>query len=411
MAIGSRFLVGLDVGTGVVKAAVVQEEHGRPRLIAVFRERSSGVRKGAVVELTEATTAISRVLAEVKKIAKPALKTVYVNVGTPQTKVQHSHGVVAVSRADGEIYTDDIERVVKSSQAVTMGPNRMVLHTVTREYVVDGVGDIGDPLGLSGNRLEVHSILIDAFAPHVRGLIRVVELAGAKIGGMVFMPLAAARSALTKNQRDLGVVVIDIGFGTTGVAIYEENKLSGVSLFPVGAGNVTNDIAVGLRIPVDAAEEIKLRYGYALAKDISQKESIDLVKLVPDAKGSVSRRFVAEIVESRLAEIFEFVNNELKLLGKAGGLPGGAVLIGGGAKIPGITGLATQELKLSSHVGVALEDEWDPQSRASFPDAFEDPDFVSVLGLALWGAEQEGWKAKGGMSWKGIKHFARYFLP
>jgi cell division protein FtsA len=148
----SRFLVGLDVGTGVVKAAVVQEERGRPRLIAVFRERSSGVRKGAVVELTEATTAISHVLSEVKKIAKPALKTVYVNVGTPQVKVQHSHGVVAVSRADGEIYTDDIERVVKSSQAVTMGPNRMVLHTVIREFVVDGVGDIADPLGLSGSR-------------------------------------------------------------------------------------------------------------------------------------------------------------------------------------------------------------------------------------------------------------------
>ena len=225
------------------------------------------------------------------------------------------------------------------------------------------------------------------------------------------MPLAAARSALTKNQRDLGVVVIDIGFGTTGVAIYEENKLAGVSLFPVGAGNVTNDIAVGLRIPVPAAEEVKLRYGYALAKNISQKELIDLAKLVPDAKNSVSRRFVAEIVESRLAEIFEFVNNELKLLGKAGGLPGGAVLIGGGAKIPGITGLAKQELKLSSQVGVALEDEWDPQSTASFPDAFEDPDFVSVLGLALWGADQEGWKAKEGMSWKGIKHLVRSFMP
>ncbi len=399
------------MGTGVVKAAVVEEHQGRPRLIAVFREFSSGLRKGAVVELTEATTAIARVCAEVKKVAKSGLKTVYVNVGTPHVKTQHSHGVVAVSRADSEIYGDDIERVTKSSQAVSMGPNRMVIHTVTREYVVDGVGDIIDPLGLSGNRLEVHNILIDAFSPHVRGLIRVVELSGAKIGGMVFTPLAAARAALAKSQRNLGVVLIDIGFGTTGMAVYEENKLAATTVFPVGAGNITNDIAVGLRIPVAAAEEIKLRYGYALAKEVSQKESIDLGKLVPDAKGPVSRRFVSEIIESRLAEIFEFVNNELKLLHKAGGLPGGAVLVGGGAKMPGITGLAKQELKLTSQVGLALADEWDPQSKASFPDAFEDPDLVNVLGLSLWGAEQEGWRPKSGISWKGIKSLARYFLP
>ena len=382
-----------------------------PLLKAVFKESSAGLRRGAIIDLTEATSAVARIVSEVRKVSRSAMKTVYVNIGTPESKVQRSHGVVAVSRADNEIYEDDIERVMKSSQAVNLGPNRMIIHTITREYVIDGVSDIAEPLGLSGNRLEVHSIVVDAFAPHVKSVIRVAELAGAKIGGMVFGPLIAAQSALAKSQRDLGVLLVDIGYGTTGMAVYDENKLVGVSMFPVGSGNVTNDIAVGLRIPVPVAEEIKTHYGYAMAKEISPKEMIDLGKLVPGHRGTVSRRFVAEIIESRLAEILEFVNNELKLLGKSGQLAGGAVFVGGGAKIPGITELAKQEVKLSSRVGVAITDLWAPESVTAFPDVFEDPEFVNPLGLVLWGAQQEGWQPKDRRGMQGIKNIFKYFLP
>lgn len=404
---GSNVIVGLDIGTASVKAVVAEDVGGRPALRGIVKEAAAGVRKGTVVDLAECSPAVARALAGVKKISKSGVRNVYVNIGTPQIRCQISRGIVAVSRADSEIYEDDIERVVKSSQAVGMGPNRMVLHNVTREYIVDGVGDIDDPLGLSGNRLEVSSLIIDAFSPHVKNLMRVVELAGARIGGVVLGPLSASRAALSKHQKDLGIVLVDIGAGTTGIAVYEEQKLAHIAILPVGAANITNDLAVGLKIPVEAAEAVKLHAGHAVPREVGAKDSVDLSAFAPDAAGAVSRRFVAEIIESRLAEIFELVNNELKSIGKNGELPGGAVLVGGGAKLPGATALAKQELKLSTQIGVSLREEWEGET--AFAEVFEDPEFAGSLGLALWGAEQEGWRKKG--STFRVKNLLKYFLP
>jgi cell division protein FtsA len=409
MQLGSTHIVGLDIGTSSVKVVIAENRGGRPALHSVFKEQSAGMRKGAITDLAETSAAVSRALAEARKLSKTGLKNIYVNIGTHQAKSQNSRGIVAVSRADSEIYQDDIDRVIKASQAINLSPNRMIVHNVTREYIVDGVGDIADPLGLSGNRLEVNSLIIDAFAPHVKSVMRAVELAGGRISGMVFNPLAASRSVLTKHQKDLGVVLVDIGFGTTSMSVFEENKLVGVTVFPVGAGNVTNDLAVALRIPVGAAEGIKVNYGYAVAGDVNAKETIDLRKFAPEAKGMVSRRFVAEIIEMRLAEIFEFVNNELRLLKKVGQLAGGVVLVGGGAKMPGITELAKQTMKLSSQIGFSGNEEWS-DDRAVFSETFEDPEYVSALGLALWGADKENWAAKGTGSWN-ARNLIKYFLP
>jgi cell division protein FtsA len=410
MILGSQLITGLDIGTAGIKVAVAENRGGKPALKAVFKEPSAGMRRGAIVDLGETASAVSKALSQVKKIARGALKTIYVNIGSHQVKSQVSRGIVAVSRADSEIYEDDIERVIKASQAVNLSPNRMIIHNVTREFIVDGVGDIPDPLGLAGNRLEVASVIVDAFSPHVKSVMRAVEMGGGRIAGMVLGVLAGSRAVLTKKQRNLGSVLIDIGAGTTGMAVYEENKLLGVSVFPVGSGNATSDLAVGLRLPVDAAEEIKINYGSAWAKDVNHKESVDLMKFSPEGKGMVSRRFLSEIVELRLAEILELVNNELRLLGKNGGLPGGAVLVGGGAKIAGISELAKQVLKLSAQVGASSGEEWS-EGTAAFAESFEDPEFANALGLVVWGAEKEGWRKRGFVPWKGAGGLWRYFSP
>jgi cell division protein FtsA len=318
---------------------------------------------------------------------------------------------VAVSRADAEIYQDDVDRAVRASQAVNLPQNRTIIHTLTRDFMVDGVGDIVDPLGLSGSRLEVQSLVIDAFSPHVKILIRAVELAGGEVSGLVFAPLVAARAALSKRQKELGTVLIDIGFGTTGLSVYEENRLAGVAKFPMGAGSVTNDLAVGLKIPVDAAEEIKLHYGYAYSREVNAKESVELKKFAEGAKGSVSRRFIAEIIESRLEEILDLVNGELKIIQKDAKLPGGAVLVGGGAKLPGLTDLVKQEMRLSAQIGCTLADEWESGGGTS-REFLEDPEFAGAFGLVLWGIEGEG----GGESPKdfpgiSLKKLFGYFTP
>lgn len=407
---GGNFVTGLDIGTSSIKVAVAERRPGKPALVHVHKVPCHGMRKGAIVELSETSQAVSRALAGVKKISKSALKNVYLSIGTPQAKMQSSRGIVAVSRADAEIYQDDIDRAVRASQAVNLPQNRTIIHTLTREYIVDGVGDIADPLGLSGSRLEVQSLIIDAFSPHIKSLIRSVELAGGDVSGLVFGPLVAARAALSKKQRDLGTALVDLGFGTTGLSIYEEGKLVGVSKFPVGASNISNDLAVGLKIPVDAAEEIKLHYGYAISKEVPQKEAIELGKFVPGSKSAISRRFTAEIMESRLEEIFDFLNNELKILQRFGELPGGVVLVGGGAKLPGLTDLAKQEMRLTTQIGFSLADEWEADGGA-FKEHLEDPEFVSAFGLVLWGVDEEGWMKEGSPSSFNFKKIIRYFTP
>ncbi len=405
-----NYIVGLDVGTLMIKAAVAEIRNGRPVLRSVFREPSVGLRKGAVIEVGEISPAVSRLFSEVKKNYKPALKAVYVNIGTPQVKVQNSRGIAAVSRTDSEIYHDDIEKVIRASQAINLAPNRIIIHNITREFIVDGVGDITEPLGLNGNRLELNCLIVDAFAPHVKSLMRAVEIAGGRIGGLVFNPLVSSRAALSKSQKDLGVVLIDIGFGTTGFSVFEENKLIITGIIPLGTGNITNDVAVGLRIPVAAAEQLKLHYGYAVAREVNARETIELKKFSAVERGTVSRRFVAEIIESRLAEIFEFVNNELRTVGKAGKLAGGAVLVGGGAKMPGLTELVKQELKLSTQIGLTLREEWSNEGN-DFSDVFEDPEFVNPLGLILWANDQERRRQPIAASLFRFKDLFRYFIP
>ncbi|HVO28616.1 MAG TPA: cell division protein FtsA [Candidatus Paceibacterota bacterium] len=405
-----EYITGLDIGTSSIKIAVAEWRGNRPALLHVSEEPCGGMRKGAIAEISEVSQAINRALSDAKKISKSAVKRIYASIGTPQVKMQSSRGIVAVSRADAEIYQDDIDRAVRASQAVNLPQNRTIIHTLTKEYVVDGVGDIADPLGLSGSRLEVQSLIIDAFSPHVKTLIHAVELAGGEIGGLVFGPLVAARAALSKRQRDLGAAIVDIGFGTTGVSVYEENKLVATAKFPVGAGNISNDLAVGLKISVDAAEAVKLHYGYALAKDVGQKEQVELKKFSPEAKATVPRRFIAEIIESRLEEIFDLVNNELKLVQKYGALPGGAVLVGGGAKLPGLTDLVKQEMKLSTQVGCAIAGEWAAEGGA-FKEFLEDPEFVGALGLVLWGMDGEGWSTQQQGRKFDIKGILKYFTP
>jgi cell division protein FtsA len=406
-------ITGIDIGTSSVKVAVGEQVGSKISLVHAAKESCSGLRRGAVIDVVEVSRTVNRALADIKKFSKSATKNIYLSIGTSQVNMQVSRGIVAVSRADAEIYQDDIDRAVRASQAVNLPQNRMIVHTLTREFVVDGAGDITDPLGLSGSRLEVQSVIVDAFSPHVKNLIRSVELAGGEIGGLVFAPLVAARAALAKRQRDLGAVLVDIGFGTTGMSVYEENKLLSVMKFPIGAGNITNDLGVGLKVPIDAAEEIKLEYGNAVARDVNTKDLVDITKLVPDAKGPVSRRFIADIIESRMGEIFDLVNAELKACGKYAELPGGVVIVGGGAKLPGVTDLAKQDMRLSAQIGSTIAEEWVDEGGA-FKEYLEDPEFVSALGLVLWGADASGWD-KGGRTGSSplrrIQGVFRYFAP
>ncbi len=383
-----QYVTGLDIGTNSLKAVIGElKNDGQLSVSKILKTPSGGMRKGSIDDLSEMTRSLNVMFGDIKKVSRNALKNIYLNVGGADVRVQASKGIVAVSRADYEIHQDDVDRAVQASQAINLPPNRMVLHSITREFVVDGVGDIRDPLGMIGNRLEVNSLIIDAFAPAVKNLTKCVEMAGATVGGLIFTPLANSRSILSKNQKDLGVALIDVGFGTTSLCVYEENKLIHAAVFPVGSGNITNDLAIGLKTSVEAAEAVKLTFGSASPKGISGRENVDLKKIDPNVRNNVSRRFIADIIEVRLAEIFEFVNNELKLIGKADKLPVGAILVGGGSKMPGLVDLAKAELNLPAQIGIPSMSSLEMASGEMSLQA-EDPEFVCAIGLALWGRDR-----------------------
>ncbi len=380
-----RFITGLDIGTAAVKTAVAEVgKDGQPTVISLSRHPSLGVRKGVIAYIDDAQAGAMAALEKAKGVSKAALRNLFINVGGTNTVLRRSRGMVVVSRADSEIYQDDIDRVMKAAQDVVRAKNRTVVHAITNDFIVDGMSNVSDPTGLTGNKLEVDSFVIDTFAHDVRNLEKVVEKAGPVIGGFFFNPLAVARAVLTKNQRDLGVAVIDIGAGTTDLAVYEEGKLLHAAVLPIGSANVTNDLAIGMKVPIEAAESLKLSFGYAIARDIPLKDKLDLKKVDQKSKNQISRRFFSEIIEVRMQEIFELVNNELKSIDKEKNLPAGVVLTGGGAKLPGVVELAKRELKLPVQLGIVGPGTL-PCQNSEITEKAEDPEYANCLGLVLSG--------------------------
>ena len=383
----SNIITGLDIGSSSIKAVVAEiKNNGRLLILAAFKQPSAGFRKGSLVDFEEATVSLRNIISDLKSVAPKSVKNVYVNVNGTNIKSCLSKGIAGVARADSEIRRDDVEKVIQSSRAVNLSSNYAVLHNITREFFVDG---IQDPLGMTGTRLEVNSLVIGAFSPIVNDLTKCLERNGIAISGLIFGPLAASASVLSKQQKELGVLMVDIGAGISGLTIYEENKILKTLNLPAGAGNITNDIAIGLRISIGAAEKVKLTYGFAFAKETSRREVFNLQEVDSSTKGEISKRFLSEIIEARLAEIFEIVNNEIKSLDHKIDLPAGVVITGGGAKLPGIVDLAKQELRLPVQIGVPELANFDVKDSA-FHDLVSDPEFATAVGLAIYGFNQKG---------------------
>ncbi len=406
-----QFRIGLDIGSQNIRAVIVQSQRdGSSNLVALLKAPSAGVRRGVIDNASSTTQALSTIIAQAKAAARGSTKNITSAIGSADIKVQYSKGVVAVSRADDEIYQDDVNRVLQSARALSLPANRIVIDTIIKEFLVDGITGIHDPLGMVGKRLEVNMLVIDAFSPSLKNLRRCVETLGATTEKVVVAPIAAANAVLSSEQKELGVMVIDIGFGTTKIAIYEENRLVHVAVIPVGGANITNDLAIGLRIPIEVAETIKLSYGSALAKEVSGRDALELSKIDPRAKGTVTKKFIAEIIEDRLAEIFELVNNEVKRIGKASQLPAGVVLVGGGAKMPNIAELARNELKLSAQIGVPDLSRITSSSNDLSLQA-EDPEYATAIGLILNPGEDHEAEFVSPKLQQTLKRILNYFIP
>ncbi len=381
-----KTVVGLDIGTANIRVVVAErgtEEEG-PRVIGFGKAPSAGIRKGVVVDVDELVESLSGALDNAEQMTGVPIERATVSLGGTHITADKSQGVIAVSRADGEISEDDVTRVINAAQAISLPSNKEIIHVIPKDFKVDDQEGIKDPVGMNGVRLEVNAYIIEGSTPFIRNLSKCVYRAGVDIESFVLAPLAAGEAVLSKRQKELGTALVDIGGDITGIAVFEDRDLLYTAVLPVGAAHITNDIAIGLRTSIDIAEKVKLEYGIALPSEVSKKEEIDLAELGESEEGNVSRHHVAEIIEARLEEIFKMVDEELKKIERGGLLPGGVVLTGGGAKMPGIVDLAKKSLHLPVQVGFPLE-------LSGMPEKINDPEFATALGLILWEIEEKGY--------------------
>lgn len=373
----ARYAVGLDVGTTTVRCVVGHVEGGQaqPTIIGVGEYANGGMRKGTVVNLVNAASAIDKALELAERMSGYQINAASISVNGSHIIGMSSRGVIAVGTGGHEISTDDLVRVEEAATVVQLPANREILEVTPRSYQLDGQDNIKDPIGMTGVRLEVDAHVITALGPHLKNLHKACEMTETSPNATVLAGLAAARAVVSDQQTENGVVLIDIGGTTTNIAVFEEGDLQHVAVLPVGSVNITNDLAIGLKTDLDIAEAVKLQH--AVAMPDTRKDSTSTVSVKLEGKThEFSVDDIDMIVDARLEEIFELINKELKSIGRAAKLPGGAVLTGGGANLARIVDYARHALQLSARVGHMPE-------FAGVSDKANNPSWATAVGLML----------------------------
>jgi cell division protein FtsA len=371
-------LVGLDVGTTKICALVGEnDEFGGLRILGVGLEPARGMRKGVVVNVEEASNAIANAVEKAQRSAGYEIGAAFVSLAGSHIASVNSRGVAGVGGASHGIDQDDIERALDAAQAIAIPHGREVLHVIPRGFSVDGQDGIRQPMGMHGFRLEVEAHIITAAAASVQNLTKCVEAAGVTVEAYVLNPLASGEVVLTDTEKEMGVVVCDIGGGTTDLAIYLDGNVWHTMVLSVGGNHLTSDIAHGLRLPADMAERIKIQHGNAFSGEVASTEHFSIQPFGEDRPVEVSRLDLATIIEARVEEMFSLVLQEVKRTGYDGLLPAGMVLTGGTSLLPGIRRVATEVLNLPCRTA-------GPTNLQGLVDKLEGPAFSTSVGLLRW---------------------------
>ncbi len=388
-----EIITGLDIGSSMIRIALcksVVQDDGKPhiQLIGALSSPSLGVHRGALSSMEDAVSALSRALERAERMTGVQINSAWVALSGQQSVIQASRGAVAVTKPDGEITEDDVERAVEAAKTIAIPANYEILHVIPKSFSVDGQRGIKDPVGMSGIRLEVDAMLVEVLSAHIKNLTKSIYRTGLDIDEVVFGPLATAEAVLTQRQKELGVCMVNIGASTTSLAVFEEGDLLHTAVLPLGGDHVTNDIAIGLRTSIDIAERVKVAYGHAVPDAIDRKQSLPLQELGIDLQDDIKRRFVAEIIEARMEELFGLVDAELKKIDRSGMLPVGAICVGGGMKLEGVLEVGKRVLRLPCALGA-------PTVVTSVLDELYDPAFSTAIGLAQWGYNIQSLHQKG----------------
>lgn len=375
-------ITGLDIGSGSLKMITVSKKPGEDDFEILGYEQlpSLGIRKGVVVDTERVSQVIADLTKKINQKTGHKIDRVYANTGGSHIFCTASKGLVSVSRADQKISEEDIERVLKAAGAISLSSNKQIIEVFPKEFIVDGEPGVKEALGMQGVRLEAETMLLCGFSPYIKNSSLAILNSGLQVNDLIFSSLATSRAVLKDREKELGVCILDIGEGTTDMAVFEEGNLIHAAVFPVGSGYITNDIAICLKTDIDVAEKIKLEYGNCSPFSKKGREKKIKIDLDGEESLSFSKKELSKIIEARVCELFDLTNKELKKISKQGMLPAGVVLTGGGANLKGIKELSKKELKLPCRVGY---------SKISYSDIKEDPSLSALCGLILEGIDLE----------------------
>ena len=379
---GSREIItGLDIGTSKIGVVIGEvDEAGRVQVLGVGMNPSEGLRQGVVINLDLAVRSIMKAVEEAQLTAGLEIDEVIVGIAGDHIRSVNSRGVVAVSRSDHEIMQSDVDRVIDAAKAIALPIDREVLHVLPQEFIVDNQTGIKNPVGISGVRLEAEVHIVTGAVTSAQNIIRSVRKAGLRVGSLVLEPLASSCAVLDKSEKDLGVALVDLGGGTTDIALFHDGAIRHTAVIGLGGQNVTNDIALGIRTPLDQAEEIKKKFGCGHKSSIKRGDVFSVPGIGGRPPREVSREVLASIIQPRMEEIFSLTAKEIKRSEFGDLLGAGVVLTGGGSLLEGASTLAEEVFGLPTKVG-------SPQGFVGLVDTASSPIFATGVGLVLYGLE------------------------
>ena len=370
-----EIVVGLDIGTTKIVALVAEvSPQGRLNVIGMGSQDSRGLKKGVVVNIEDTVATISRVIQEVELMADCKVKDVYTGIAGSHIKSFNSDGMVAIK--DKEVLPADVERVVETARAMPIPAEQEILHILTQEFVIDGQDGIREPIGMSGMRLEVRVHIVTGAISAAQNIVKCVRRCGLEVNDLVLQPLASSYAVLSEDEKDLGVCLVDIGGGTTDLAVWTQGAIRHTSVIPIAGDQITNDIAMALRTPTREAEDIKCKFGCALADLADPEDVIDVAGVDDRPSRKLSRRALADVIQPRVEELFELVQAELRRSGFDQVLSSGIVLTGGSSVMPGMIELGEEVFHMPVRLGI-------PKYTGALADVVQHPRFATACGLLL----------------------------
>ena len=375
-----NLIVGLDIGTSKIVSIVAElTPEGRLEILGLgTHQESRGLKKGVVVNIEATVNAISRVIQEVELMADCKVKEVYTGIAGSHIKSFNSNGMVAIK--DKEVSPMDVDRVIETARAMPIPSDQQILHILTQEFIVDGQDGVREPIGMSGVRLEVRTHIVTGAVSAAQNIVKCVRRCGLEVIDLVLQPLASSYAVLTEDEKELGVCLVDIGGGTTDIAVFQNGSIVHTAVIALGGNNLTNDIAMGLRTPMEQAERIKQKHGCALTSMVDKQEMIEVPSVGGRDPRVMGRQILSEILEPRVEEIFQLVHHEIERNGFSELLASGVVITGGSTLLPGMPELAEEIMGVPVRRGV-------PRGIGGLVDVVKSPVYATGVGLVVYGAK------------------------